>query len=521
MSSRIPYPDYNGVTTAYTVSFGFLDRLHVNVTADDVPVPFRWTGDSSIELITPPAAGTNLVIFRDTPRSPLVAFSLGSTLSRKELDILAKQAVFLAEEALDRIQNGVSFDDLTGTLNAQGFRLSNLDDPVDPQDAATKFWVEQLVSALPNLVTDAEESAVASQLARLASETARDASQAAAAAAVGAAEEVEDALAGISNPYTDTLNGLVPAPGAGSGSRKLRADGTWAVDPAPPVVPGAFPASSPGLVPSPGAGSSDRLLTAGGAWLDVGIRRAINDWWAETWFSNPTSPSGPQFQFSPILGGTVSDLALAADARVWGQGIHLRSAATANSGVRFSGNLTGSLSRFDKKMVCRLRAVHLGNVAGKPTIRVGWHNSTSFSAPTQGAWFELRPESGAQVFSVSWNYKALSGAATSSIPVSLETGGSCNLLLEIDYLHGDTGTAGRRLRFRVRQLLDGFGPLVVNTVMDVVVNDAAGNGFPQPSEVPPLSIVSTTGPASVLNHCTLYSLGEGTLRGFYRANGID
>lgn len=67
--------------------------------------------------------------------------------------------------------------------------------------------------------------------------------------------------------------GLVPAPAAGSNTRYLRSDGSWA---AIVAMSGASATvnGSAGLVPAPVAGSSIRYLCADGTWKEVDLDSA-------------------------------------------------------------------------------------------------------------------------------------------------------------------------------------------------------------------------------------------------------
>ena len=111
--SRTSYAT-DGVTTNWDFSFsgGYLalshikaytesatgDRVELTITEPMVVGPYQL-------LITPAlASGLVLVIYRDTPKNlPLVDFTDGSGFSEISLDTNAKQAVFIAAEAIDTV----------------------------------------------------------------------------------------------------------------------------------------------------------------------------------------------------------------------------------------------------------------------------------------------------------------------------------------------------------------------------------------------------------------------------------
>jgi hypothetical protein len=69
-----------------------------------------WLGDYQLNVIPAPPAGQVFVIYRQTPRErPLVDYNDGAAVSETSLDTNARQAVYLAQEALDL--SGIDNDD--------------------------------------------------------------------------------------------------------------------------------------------------------------------------------------------------------------------------------------------------------------------------------------------------------------------------------------------------------------------------------------------------------------------------
>ena len=108
--SRTEYAG-DGVTTSWGFSFsgGYLDRDHVKAytkTSTGIRTPLTimpgdFTGDYTLNLGIVPV-DTNLVIYRDTPKDlPLVNFVDGGRITETSLDLVAKQAVFIAAETTD------------------------------------------------------------------------------------------------------------------------------------------------------------------------------------------------------------------------------------------------------------------------------------------------------------------------------------------------------------------------------------------------------------------------------------
>lgn len=155
----------DGVTTQFEFSFsgGYMDKAHVKAYIEDAvtlardPVevlPSMFVGDFTIDLGVAAPVGSNMVIYRDTPKSgPLVDFVTGSRLTEANLDKVAQQSVFIGAEISD----------------------------------ATNADVLTAATAAAQAVLDAAEAAAASAAAASASEVAADASEAAALASEGAA----------------------------------------------------------------------------------------------------------------------------------------------------------------------------------------------------------------------------------------------------------------------------------------------------------------------------------------------
>lgn len=114
--------DADGVRTVYEFSFagGYISRDDVYAISystkdeqgnpiDPVTEVYTWISDFTISIEPAIALGKTVRIYRSTPYSaPIVNFSDGSIINELTLDINAKQAVFLAAEARDRV--GTQFD---------------------------------------------------------------------------------------------------------------------------------------------------------------------------------------------------------------------------------------------------------------------------------------------------------------------------------------------------------------------------------------------------------------------------
>lgn len=103
----------DGMTTQYEISFvgGYLDRTHVKAYvegADLVQTPVtlssgNFLGQYTIGGLAPVPVGSTLVIYRDTPKAPIVDFVNGSRFTETNLDTATRQGSFIAAEGADAV----------------------------------------------------------------------------------------------------------------------------------------------------------------------------------------------------------------------------------------------------------------------------------------------------------------------------------------------------------------------------------------------------------------------------------
>jgi hypothetical protein len=167
--------DTDGTTTVWDFAFsgGYLDKAHVKAYVETplglrTPVEFNpdvaLIGEFQLEIVPALAAGNKLVIFRDTPKNlPLVDFTDESGFSEIALDTNARQAVFIAAEAIDTVN---ALDVAAAITAAEAAAV-----------AAATAQAEQAVATAQAAVATAQasaasSSATASQSSRLAAEAA-------------------------------------------------------------------------------------------------------------------------------------------------------------------------------------------------------------------------------------------------------------------------------------------------------------------------------------------------------------
>lgn len=177
----------NGATTNFNVPFPYLDRSHVGVKVNGATVSFTWINSNTVQVTPAPANAAKVEVRRTTPSAPLVTYNDGSTLLGADLNQSNKQNSYLNEEAQDRSADAIVLDS-QDRMDARNKRIANVADPIDPQDAATKAYVDPVIATATTQANNAANSAAAAlasennaDAARIAAENARNDAQAAAA----------------------------------------------------------------------------------------------------------------------------------------------------------------------------------------------------------------------------------------------------------------------------------------------------------------------------------------------------
>lgn len=92
----------DGSTHLYPVYFQYIDPGHIQVYVNSVWAPYTWVNPGLISITTAPPNGSAIVITRATQQSlPIVVFQDASVLTKVDLETANKQAVYMAQEAID------------------------------------------------------------------------------------------------------------------------------------------------------------------------------------------------------------------------------------------------------------------------------------------------------------------------------------------------------------------------------------------------------------------------------------
>lgn len=118
----------------------YLDKSYIHVYLDgEETTGYTWTSSTNIRLNTALTADTTVLLIRKTEREYLyIEFASGSPFIEVNVDSQNTQFLHLAQELVE----GRAIPGFYGDISMNGYRITNVADPTDPQDVATKNYVD-------------------------------------------------------------------------------------------------------------------------------------------------------------------------------------------------------------------------------------------------------------------------------------------------------------------------------------------------------------------------------------------
>ena len=118
----------------------YLDKSYIHVYLDGVETTeYTWTSSTNIRLNSALTASTAVLLIRKTEREYLyIEFASGSPFIEVNVDSQNTQFLHLAQELVE----GRAIPGFYGDISMNGYRITNVGDPEDLQDAATKNYVD-------------------------------------------------------------------------------------------------------------------------------------------------------------------------------------------------------------------------------------------------------------------------------------------------------------------------------------------------------------------------------------------
>ena len=118
----------------------YLDKSYIHVYLDgEETTGYTWTSATNIRLNSALTASTTVLLIRKTEREYLyIEFASGSPFIEVNVDSQNTQFLHLAQELVE----GRAIPGFYGDISMNGYRITNVADPVDLQDASTKHYVD-------------------------------------------------------------------------------------------------------------------------------------------------------------------------------------------------------------------------------------------------------------------------------------------------------------------------------------------------------------------------------------------
>ena len=150
--NQIPYNIYtaNGLTTVFTYQFYIISAsdLQVSINGNIVTSGYSVAGvgnkdGGDISFLTPPANGAVVMLQRVVPTFRLTDYQDNGDLLADTINKDFDRIWMAIQRAFLELGLAITRPLYGGPFNAQGYRIANLADPVDNQDAVTKKFVVQ------------------------------------------------------------------------------------------------------------------------------------------------------------------------------------------------------------------------------------------------------------------------------------------------------------------------------------------------------------------------------------------
>lgn len=169
MASTIILYEGDGTRTDFTIPFDYLKKSFITVRLGTVTTltggdygdtgsDYYFLDKTTIRLKVAPASGESLTIRRHTSATErVVTFKDASILKATDLDASQMQALHIAEEGRDAINDAI-IGDKEGNWDAKGHRITNVGTPIKDNDAVNLTYYKEDVEGVYQARLNAEKA---------------------------------------------------------------------------------------------------------------------------------------------------------------------------------------------------------------------------------------------------------------------------------------------------------------------------------------------------------------------------
>lgn len=161
--NQTPYNIFtaNGISTVFPYEFYLLNSFDLTVSINGVELSSGFTisgignvDGGEVTFLTPPANGSVVLLERVVPTYRLTEYQDNGDLLAETVNKDFDRLWMAIQQAFIYLGLALTRPLLGGPFNAHGYRIENVGDPINPQDAATKKFVESAVAGSSGYADD-------------------------------------------------------------------------------------------------------------------------------------------------------------------------------------------------------------------------------------------------------------------------------------------------------------------------------------------------------------------------------
>ena len=146
----------NGSNASFGFTFPYLKTTDVKITVDGTAnTAWSFTNATTVQFNTAPANGAAIIIYRDTANdSSQATFYAGSAIKSTDLNDNFTQTLYSVQEIDNNSISTIGDRTMAANLKLGTYKVVNVGDPTDAQDAVTKAYLERAGSISSTQILD-------------------------------------------------------------------------------------------------------------------------------------------------------------------------------------------------------------------------------------------------------------------------------------------------------------------------------------------------------------------------------